>query len=95
MTDNAKRIYQQQIGVTFSDGTKSWGPIRDASNDLCHVCWNLVIEHSSDQMGACLKQADLEHIRRTGKPIIETVNGVTREVDADHPSPFWGKNKSE
>jgi hypothetical protein len=95
MTDNAKRIRRERIGVTFTDGTYSEGPWRDASNDPCHVCGKLVIEHSSDQMGACLKQADLEHIRRTGKPIIETVNGVTRQVDADHPSRFWGKNKAE
>jgi hypothetical protein len=49
----------------------------------------------SQTLGACLKRGDLEHIRSTGKPIIETINGVTREVDADHHSPLWRDHKLE
>ena len=63
--------------------------------DPCPVCGSLLIDHSADQLGGCLKRGDLEHSRRTGKPIIETVNGVTRQVDADHPSPLWGDHKPE
>ena len=85
MTD-PERILLERIGVTFKNGTYSEGRWRDASNDPCPICGNLVLDHSMEQLQTCLRRGDLEHIRCTGKPITKTVNGMTRQVDAHHPS---------
>jgi hypothetical protein len=60
------------------------------SDDSCRFCAKPIRVHSLRDLQRCLKQGDLEHIRKTGKPIIETVNGETRVVDEQHPSPLWG-----
>jgi hypothetical protein len=91
MPGDAKPILRVRCAAAHNDGTHSVGPWRDASKDECPACQRPLIDHSIDQFKTCLKQSDLEHIRHTGKPIIETVNGVTRQVDVDYPSPLWGE----
>ena len=63
-------------------------------NDSCPVCSKPIRVHATRDLQRCLKQGDLEHIRKTGKPIIETYNGVTRVVDEQHPSPLWGDSET-